>query len=60
MYIIFWLLMLLYAYRETAVVTLWGPHATQFHAKNLQQQPDNGHVVMLFVGLTVKFRDRKK
>ncbi|KAF2942426.1 hypothetical protein DAI22_03g420400 [Oryza sativa Japonica Group] len=45
--------------RETVVVALWGPHATQFHAENLQQQADNGHVVMLFVGLTVKFRDRQ-
>jgi hypothetical protein len=42
---------------ETAVVALWGAHATQFHAENLQQQPDHGPVVILFVGLTVKFRD---
>uniref|UniRef100_A0A0E0ASG1 Replication factor A C-terminal domain-containing protein n=1 Tax=Oryza glumipatula TaxID=40148 RepID=A0A0E0ASG1_9ORYZ len=48
-----------YSFRETAVVALWGPYATQFHAENLQQQADNGHVVMLFVGLTVKFRDRQ-
>uniref|UniRef100_A0A0E0FVN5 Replication protein A OB domain-containing protein n=1 Tax=Oryza nivara TaxID=4536 RepID=A0A0E0FVN5_ORYNI len=41
---------------ETAVVALWGAHATQFHAENLQQQPDHGPVVILFVGLTVKFR----
>uniref|UniRef100_A0A0D3FRJ7 Replication protein A 70 kDa DNA-binding subunit B/D first OB fold domain-containing protein n=1 Tax=Oryza barthii TaxID=65489 RepID=A0A0D3FRJ7_9ORYZ len=33
--------------RETAVVALWGPHATQFHAENLQQQADDGHVVIL-------------
>jgi hypothetical protein len=60
MHIIFHLFILLCAYSETAVVALWGAHATQFHAENLQQQPDHGPVVILFVGLTVKFRDRKK
>ncbi|EEE54237.1 hypothetical protein OsJ_01110 [Oryza sativa Japonica Group] len=44
---------------ETAVIALWGAHDTQFHAENLQQQADHGPVVILFVGLTVKFRDHQ-
>uniref|UniRef100_A0A0E0BTP7 Replication factor A C-terminal domain-containing protein n=1 Tax=Oryza glumipatula TaxID=40148 RepID=A0A0E0BTP7_9ORYZ len=59
MHIIFHLFILLCAYSETAVVALWGAHATQFHAENLQQQADHGPVVILFVGLTVKFRDHQ-
>uniref|UniRef100_A0A0E0M5W7 Replication factor A C-terminal domain-containing protein n=1 Tax=Oryza punctata TaxID=4537 RepID=A0A0E0M5W7_ORYPU len=35
--------------RETAVVALWGAHATQFHTENMQQQADSGPVVLLFV-----------
>uniref|UniRef100_A0A0D3EW64 Replication protein A OB domain-containing protein n=1 Tax=Oryza barthii TaxID=65489 RepID=A0A0D3EW64_9ORYZ len=35
---------------ETAVVALWGAHATQFHAENLQQQADHGPVVIFLHG----------
>jgi hypothetical protein len=59
MHIIFHLFILLCAYSETAVIALWGAHDTQFHAENLQQQADHGPVVILFVGLTVKFRDHQ-
>jgi hypothetical protein len=40
--------------RETVVVALWGPHAHQFPAEALQQQLQQGPVVILFVALTVK------
>ena len=43
-------------YRETAVLSLWGPHATKFEAESesLIQLGSNAPVVILFAGVTVK------
>ncbi|XP_020187313.1 uncharacterized protein [Aegilops tauschii subsp. strangulata] len=43
--------------RETAVVALWEAHANQFPAETLQQQMQQGPVVILFVAVTVKLRE---
>ena len=39
------------------MVALWGPHANEFNAEELQTQSQRGPVVILFVGLIVKIRD---
>uniref|UniRef100_A0A453EFX9 Uncharacterized protein n=1 Tax=Aegilops tauschii subsp. strangulata TaxID=200361 RepID=A0A453EFX9_AEGTS len=40
-----------------AVVALWEAHANQFPAETLQQQMQQGPVVILFVAVTVKLRE---
>ncbi|KAG8084329.1 hypothetical protein GUJ93_ZPchr0010g8304 [Zizania palustris] len=45
--------------RETLPVSLWGPHATHFDAEGLQAEANKQPVVMLFVGLTSKIRERQ-
>ncbi|KAF7028794.1 hypothetical protein CFC21_040657 [Triticum aestivum] len=43
--------------RETAAVALWEAQANQFPAEILQQQMQQGPVVILFVAVTVKLRE---
>ncbi|KAL5211129.1 hypothetical protein ABZP36_006752 [Zizania latifolia] len=44
---------------ETLPVSLWGPHATRFDAEGLQAKANKRPVVMLFIGLTSKIRERQ-
>uniref|UniRef100_A0A0E0KZ84 Replication protein A OB domain-containing protein n=1 Tax=Oryza punctata TaxID=4537 RepID=A0A0E0KZ84_ORYPU len=45
--------------RETLPVSLWGPHANQFDAEGVQAEANKHPVIMLFVGVTSKIRERQ-